>query len=402
LESALPVLANTGLIGLSAVAVACNAAIHDPEIELAYESTPGAKERAFFQAYVRPEMNEVSSARIANNDGIARVFEGLNGSSDRDRLLRASNHYRLALDTWRAGRESLTLAHLWMATEALTEVECRRLLSENSFATKAQLAEKLGVAEKGLGPVIRRDHILRGDAECYSRAREASDGFEHGYLGFDVIHAHAVEVRERLARYVRTAILRLGGVPEETVSSLIGPPYDSPLGIWPLVKFIRGTLKSESDDLAAPGNAYPFVRWSYSAKSCDIDTGGKMNLQLNEVITPELALGASLSSLSFEMWSSGSSIQFATPEQAATATGKFVSAEVKTKSTDSGDVISVNDPAGDKWIRPVGSLILNCNAIRNLSLFWLERLTGEPVVAKEPAILQPLVERILAAVERAA
>ena len=59
------------------------------------------------------------------------------------------------------------------------------------------------------------------------------------------------------------------------------------------------------------------------------------------------------------------------------------SAEWKVKQTQSrsqaGVELSVGAPANAQWAQPIGSFILNCNEIRNLSLWWVLKLTGCPM-----------------------
>jgi hypothetical protein len=182
-ESTVARLANAALRGLPIMSVAGNAAIQDPELEIAFESTEGVERREFLQAYVRPESQHVSNARFAQPDAIAQLTEAFVASPYRDELLRASDQYRMALDSWAMGGESLTLSHLWMAIEALTVPQRTELTKTQQAATNAALAEKLGLKNiKELDGHIRKQYLLAGDAECYTKAKSASDGFEHGYI----------------------------------------------------------------------------------------------------------------------------------------------------------------------------------------------------------------------------
>lgn len=392
-ETTVPVLANAALAGLPAMAVACNAAIQDPELEIAFDSTEGSSQREFFQAYVRPESNYISDARLAHPEAIALVTTAIATNEYRDQLLRASDQYRIALDSWAVGRESLTLAHLWMSVEALTVPQRDELKRTHQVQSNQDLALKLGVNIKELDGAIRRQYLLSGDTDCYRKAREASDGLEHGFLGFDVIRSNAAEVRERLAMYVRAAIFRLAMVRQSAVATLTAPPYDQPLGIWPLVKFITGTLEGGSPTLAKAGNAYPVVIWQHMLKSVEFDSDGKMHAQLQDRIQPELAEGLTLKLGTLQVWKGGSGIQLNAPLDPSKKQPVLQLDEADPPSP-GNVVLTVDDPATTKWVQPLGSFALNCNTIRHLALFWSKSLKGKNEYLRRPTKFSKTVGRI--------
>ena len=120
---------------------------------------------------------------------------------------------------------------------------------------------------------------MKGDIDAYRKAKKASDAFEHGFLGFDEIWKLSQDVRNRVATYVRESILRLSGLDSATFEILTSKPFDEPLGHWPVVKYLRGKLFSERDNLAAKGNAYPFVRWRHEIKTCKFDETGELQIE---------------------------------------------------------------------------------------------------------------------------
>jgi hypothetical protein len=56
--------------------------------------------------------------------------------------------------------------------------------------------------------------------------------------------------------------------------------------------------------------------------------------------------------------------------------------------------IAEDNPEDAKWIHPVGSLIMNCNVMRNLSLYWLRRLTGNGINLSNGISFRDNVSRI--------
>lgn len=290
----------TGYI-IPIIVMAANAYIGEPDIEVAFDSTPNVSERDYFQAYVLPEGDVLHTARILNVTRAARLIESILKHTDAERLMRGLGQYVLALAHWRVGKEILAVAHLWMAIEAITEVrirtEClRQGLSEVELVEKQQCK-----SADELKKVIRRDFLFQGDIECYKDASRASNGFEHGFMRLSEISQKSSNVRDRTATYVRHAILEMSGLDDNIIKDLISDPYHTPLGHWPLLKYLRGKLIGSSNELAAPGNAYPFVRWGSEIKTYAFD-GSKMEIQVNENLTPEIADGIRIQLKSHEVW----------------------------------------------------------------------------------------------------
>ncbi|MBK6386484.1 MAG: hypothetical protein IPF71_06550 [Rhodoferax sp.] len=102
---------------------------------------------------------------------------------------------------------------------------------------------------------------MRGDTETYATARKASDGFEHGFLGFAEVHAQSSLIRSKLADYLRRSILEELALDAKDTATMTVPPYDKP-GHLRLVKYLRGKLISSDQSLAAEGHTPdPFLKW---------------------------------------------------------------------------------------------------------------------------------------------
>lgn len=301
LENVLVPYANAGLAALPMLSLTSNASIPEPDIELGFDSTSGIAQRDYFQSYLPPESGVLHVGRHVNVQATVAVLQALTSSPESGRLLRAANQYRLALESWKLGRESLSLAHLWMALEALTRAKIRRECTAAGLDSQEQLAKRLGVELQQLDPTIRK-LLLQNDDECYRKAKASSDGLEHGFLGYDKMREYAKDVRHRMAAHIRNAILRLGDVPDLVLDVLLNDPFDKPLGHWPLAKYIRGRLVGDSPVLAREGNQYPFLRWNPTVKSCAPDAVGKLSLQFSESFTAELADGISFQPHSVEVW----------------------------------------------------------------------------------------------------
>jgi hypothetical protein len=305
LEEVLVCFANAGISALPVLSLAFNSAVHEAELEIGFETTPDVEEREYFQAYIPPERTIAHVTRLGRAELALPVVQTMFASVDRERLLRAANQYRLALESWKLGRESLSIAHLWMAVEALTKVQIRQSMAAENVSTPRDLAARLGVDLRDLDAIVRKKLLLGDDDECYQKAREASDGFEHGYLGYETIRAHAEAIRHRAAGYVRTSIFRLAGVPELAMQSLLQSPYDKPVGYWPLAKYLRGTLLGRSNNLAAAGSAYPFMKWHPVVTACSLGSDGRLQMTSSETFTAELGEGIEYKQTSYEVWEPG-------------------------------------------------------------------------------------------------
>jgi len=282
IETAIEQFSRSALAFVPLVSLAANAAIEDCELELAFDSTPGVSERDYFQSHIPREGSVPRQGRRVEPQATVKLFEAVQRSQHRERLLRAINQYWLALHEWRLGYESMAVVHLWMAAEALTKAVVRSELERRGFSTESELAAGLGIDLKKLDSTVRRELIFDGDRECYDDGKVASDGLEHGYLAFDEIRNRSAAIRSRMATLVRNAIFDLVALdPEAAV--LRATPYDEPLGNWPLARYVRGKLVGTGEQLAAPGNAYPICVWTVSVNTATPAVDGRTNAQFTEI-----------------------------------------------------------------------------------------------------------------------
>jgi hypothetical protein len=92
------------------------------------------------------------------------------------------------------------------------------------------------------------------------------------------------------------------GISDDTYRILTSDPFDKPLGYWPVAKYFRGKLIGTRKNLAANGNAYPFMRWRPVINTTSTTADGKFNIQFSETITPELGEETTIKPGSFEAW----------------------------------------------------------------------------------------------------
>lgn len=302
LDEAVSKFSRSALVFVPVISFAANAAIGDCDFELAFDSSSSRGERDFIQSYVPDEVALLREGRRIDPPATVKLLEAIQRSSHRERVLRAVNQYWLALQSWRFGYESMAVAHLWMAVEALTKAVLREERRRRGLASQSELAAALGVELKGLDATIRRNLILQGDDECYGDGKEASDGLEHGFLGFDEIRGKSAKVRDRMGTLVRRAIFGLVNLEPEATTVLERAPFDKPLGNWPLTRLMRGQLIGEGVELAAPGNAYPVLAWKVSLNKAEPTSGGRVKAEMTEAMTPQLGPGIAFKPLRHEVW----------------------------------------------------------------------------------------------------
>jgi hypothetical protein len=286
---------------LTVVALSANAPIDDLDVHLAYDNTLGEREREFFEQFLPEERGIPRQGRRTNIAATVAVFQALAHHPENERLLRAVGQYHLALSNWKRGYETLALAHLYMAMEVLTPV-ARRERCQAEQLSVAELAAAWGIEMQRLDSEVRLRLLFQSDAECYKQAREASDGFEHGFLPFHDVRARAAEVRDRTASYVRRAILDLARVDEVSRAILLSPPYDRPLEWWPLTQYLWGRLLGANDRLAAAGQEYPLIRWERSIKSISRTETGEYQIDVAQNCTAVLGDGVMFRPEAHEVW----------------------------------------------------------------------------------------------------
>lgn len=142
LEVALVAFANAGLSMFPILTLSANAVTKTPDIELGFDNTPDITERDYFQNFIPPETEEIHIRRKIKIKATVSLMKAIATHTDSERLRRAANQYMLALESWRLGQETLTLAHLWMAVEALTKAKLRTERLAHGL-TDIELANKM-------------------------------------------------------------------------------------------------------------------------------------------------------------------------------------------------------------------------------------------------------------------
>lgn len=286
---------------LSAVwAFAGNSPIEDILPEIGYDVSPGIVEREYFQHFLPEAHFLIVERRRLSSEILILLLRAIHAHPEADRIRRAIGQYYQALRNWEPGQETLALAHLWMGMEALTPVTLRRLLSSDGLSRDA-LAARWQVDPKALEAEVRRREFMNNDADAYTKAKKASDGFEHGFLTFDEVFAHADAVRLKVAAYLRSAILNELSLDAADCASLVADRYEKP-GHLLVTKYLRGLLIGPGPQLAAPGFDHPYIHWHTSFRELQSDSPDEVRFKMEETITPSIAEGIVFRPQRIEAW----------------------------------------------------------------------------------------------------
>jgi len=288
LDQAIEAFANLALGSAATLSVSANGAVGDLKVELAYDDTPDLNEHEYFQMFIRGERGMMRPSSRVDIPATLALAQAVNAHPNGEAINRAIGQYHAALATWEPGKETLVLSHLYKGMEALMDLAKRTERRKHGLAENDRkgLAAILGVDKREVDETIIQSVLFAGDAECYQTARDARNDYEHGLANFDVIRARARHVVDRTAGYLRAAIIDLAGVGEPTRATLLSERFDTTMGLWGLVRIVRGHFIGTVDRLAAPDQEYPYLDWQSSMKSVARSQTGGYEIVPDEKITP--------------------------------------------------------------------------------------------------------------------
>jgi hypothetical protein len=272
------------------LALGANAIVKQPPtVELAYDVTPEHDEHDFFQRrYAEPPL-ELLQGRFIHPFLLLPLYECFARHPKADRLNQAAAHYNVALSHWQPGAELLALNHLWIGVETLApdflerELRTRGISDEDLYKEWSLPAEKRRHNRRTkLEAAVRSRIIFEGDQECYRTAKDASDGFEHGFRSLKEVHDLAAKARDKTAAYLRRAIFDLAGLDEPARSALLDPPFNRPLERWRLDFQFRGKLVGAVDRLAPTGGEHPHFEWNEGNISATKLESGEINVTFSD------------------------------------------------------------------------------------------------------------------------
>lgn len=301
LVEAIEVFTNTANTLTTLISFCMNGYAGECQFHLGYEDTPDKKHREFFEQFVQDEKGMPLPSRNISSQLVISVIEAVSSHQFKDRLMNAIVQYVLALEYWKRGSEILATAHLFMGIEALVRVARDYEIKKLDLNTNQELADSWGISIKDLDSKIRQDILFQGDQQTHKKAKEASDGIEHGFLSFTEVRPLAEAVRDKTATYLRQAIIKLLTLPEEITQKLLARPYDQPIGTIGYVRYLRGELIAEHDQIAPPGQMYPVIEWRFSVQRFSL-RDNKLEITFQQTLTPRIGKDVTFSPKSLELF----------------------------------------------------------------------------------------------------
>jgi hypothetical protein len=279
------------------IAFTTNVAVGTPRMIVAYEITPGLDRRPIVFAHRGPRGEDVTLGRWIEPTEVQAIVEGVHRQVDEPRIARAFGQYEVALRYWSDEQRVLSLAHLYMAIEALTRVVGGAERERHGHSNAETHARALGITidaskrwQNELDGRIRRDVICAGDHETFQAARKASDGLEHGYASFQHIRAAAESYTGRLFGHVRRTILSVMTLDPDVTAAI---EAHLPLDTTPFRHEIRGVLHGaviDADALGTDNNPHPELLWS-AAPTLHFTEDDTLVMTVNGNVTARLADG---------------------------------------------------------------------------------------------------------------
>lgn len=305
LEDAVQRFANAARGGSTILALVANADLGILNPEIVFDASSERDQHEFLQI-ISPEhpLRAVPNRRV-NVEDATSVSKALSAHPEILRLRRAMAQYSIALGLWNPGHEIQCLAHLYMGIEALTKAHLRQHLADHGL-NEDQLVKEWKIDRKRLDAEVRYRLLFHEDRDAYTKAKAVSDGLEHGYSEYGEMRLPAREVIVRTAHHLRRSIVDMLKLDDELRVRL--QSIGEPRGPIILVRYLRGILSGQADNLPAADQRYPIMEWRGGLNTVTQGADGRYSFTTNEAFTPKLGEGVSFSSIRFEIWD-GSSIK---------------------------------------------------------------------------------------------
>jgi hypothetical protein len=243
-----PVLGNT----LSVVALAANASVADPLV-LAVHGLDLTEPQPFL-GHQTPQGWDwfPTGRRLINAEATHALIASLILNQDSGLLRQAIESYRQSLAHWTPEQRLLAGEFLSIAAETLSRylVETRAAARGMSPKNLAKLVKAKDV--DSLRWQILVQDIFARDEEAVTAMREASNGFEHGYMAADQVRGLFEPILERSMGHVRRALIQASGVDAEAQRRMLAPEYKEPRGLVPAIWVVTGELSRADTSKPAP------------------------------------------------------------------------------------------------------------------------------------------------------
>jgi hypothetical protein len=294
---------------ITILALLTNASVGAIKPEIIFESAPGLKRREFFQTFLPNRVVNTPTKRLIDAGRTLSVLAEIENHPDLERLMRAMAQYRLALHHCAPETELLALAHLFMAAEALKKAALRTHLRRAGLVD-TELGQQWGfdperrqTLDSFLQEKARVELVFQGKEEIHRAAKQASDGFEHGFTRYDHLHEKASKAIDQTFRLIRSSILDVCGLTDEIEAFWRQDPYDTPRNTGRLVRYVWATIECDSDEICHSSQAYPTFIWRSKIDKAEYDEqSDSYKLTHNEVFEPLIGPTAKMTDIRAEFW----------------------------------------------------------------------------------------------------
>jgi hypothetical protein len=267
------------------LALAGNAAMADPLAVASYGLD--LSEPQPFTGYETPQAHEwfPPGGRRFDLDATLALMTAVGQHQQTDLLHRAIEFYRRALGHWVPEERLLAGEFLFIAAETLS----RFLIESRAHAagmTRKNLARAKGLDPKALRARYLLDDVFAGDQAALDAMREASDGFEHGYMAADHVRGLVESALERSMSLVRRALIAASGLDAATSERLLDSKYDEPRGLVPAIHFLNGVVRA-SDPTAPPALDMGAIEldWTNSRPVASKKEDGRVDITFSPNVT---------------------------------------------------------------------------------------------------------------------
>lgn len=238
------------------------------------------------------------SSRVLGTEAFVSVLGAIGSHPDAMRMMRALAQYEIALRHSGPGHEIMALAHLWIVAETLTPIFRKREIAR--AGGQEALLQAWGIVIQQLDPSVRERCVLEGNHELYSQARQASDGFEHGYLDFSKIRSLSSSRLGELWGSIRRAILNALEI-DDPLSGENGFSQPQPLPCLRTGRRVRADLVANEADLEAGPLEYPMLSLTSEIQEVRHYPGGRCDIDYKDEYSFHVAAGVRFENIRVEI-----------------------------------------------------------------------------------------------------
>jgi hypothetical protein len=174
-------------------------------------------------------VDESGEFRRLNEVATGAILERIAAHTCSVELWKVASSYRSALNHWNTLDQSVAISHLHCGCLTMVDV-LTRYLCESRGLSERELADSLKVVQNNLPSYVLETELYRDDVACLRAAEAAVSRVdedrgqaleEYSYIPDDAELA--------IARYLRSAIIRVAELEEPHRITLLSSPYDLPL-----------------------------------------------------------------------------------------------------------------------------------------------------------------------------